>query len=253
VVLLHGFPTHSYVWRNVLGPLSAQRRVIALDLVGFGASSKPDPGEFGDYSLDRYCASLSEILFEALQLKHCVIVGQGYSGGLLAALLAARRPDVVSRCVLMNVPLTAAGACCGGPPALSFLLNPLLGAIQAQNPLALLGAPIEAGGKYKLAADDMAAYISPGLGNSDVGWAAIALAKSLQRSGGAVLAEALAGLAPLGERVALLWGPDDPWLGAAPPPDVLPRARRVMLPAGAGHFAAEDWAEKTAELLGTLI
>ena len=50
-----------------------------------------------------------------------------------------------------------------------------------------------------------------------------------------------------GEDVLVIWGTEDKWYGAAPP-DVLPRARRLLLE-GAGHFAAEDWAEKVTQAL----
>jgi len=127
VVLLHGFPSHSYVWRNVAPALAAGGfRVVALDLPGFGASSKPEPAAFGEYTLERFAATLQEVLFEALQLKSVRLIGQGWTGGLLAALLAARRPDVVSSLVLLNVPLTKALAE-AVPPPLAFLLNPLVG------------------------------------------------------------------------------------------------------------------------------
>jgi len=41
VLLLHGWPTSSYLWRRVLGPLARRHRVVALDLPGFGGSDKP--------------------------------------------------------------------------------------------------------------------------------------------------------------------------------------------------------------------
>ncbi|HVJ97346.1 MAG TPA: alpha/beta hydrolase [Acidimicrobiia bacterium] len=42
LLVLHGFPTSSYDWAHVLPALSAERRVIMLDFLGFGLSSKPD-------------------------------------------------------------------------------------------------------------------------------------------------------------------------------------------------------------------
>ena len=41
VLLLHGWPTSSFLWRNVMPPIAERNRVIALDLPGFGASDKP--------------------------------------------------------------------------------------------------------------------------------------------------------------------------------------------------------------------
>ncbi len=41
VLLLHGWPTSSYLWRDIIGQLAEERRVIAIDLPGFGKSDKP--------------------------------------------------------------------------------------------------------------------------------------------------------------------------------------------------------------------
>ncbi|HXJ69728.1 MAG TPA: alpha/beta fold hydrolase, partial [Verrucomicrobiae bacterium] len=41
LVLLHGNPTHAYLWRNIIPRLRGGRRIIAPDLVGMGASGKP--------------------------------------------------------------------------------------------------------------------------------------------------------------------------------------------------------------------
>ncbi|HRB13305.1 MAG TPA: alpha/beta fold hydrolase, partial [Vicinamibacteria bacterium] len=49
VILIHGLASSIYSWADVIGPLSERFDVIALDLPGFGASSKPDDLAFGDY------------------------------------------------------------------------------------------------------------------------------------------------------------------------------------------------------------
>ncbi len=46
VLLLHGWPTSSFLWRNVMPPIAGANRVIALDLPGFGASDKPADGRY---------------------------------------------------------------------------------------------------------------------------------------------------------------------------------------------------------------
>jgi pimeloyl-ACP methyl ester carboxylesterase len=61
VLLLHGWPTSSYLWRKVMEPIARQHRVVAIDLPGFGASDKPacryDAG-FYDMVLDGFCDAL---------------------------------------------------------------------------------------------------------------------------------------------------------------------------------------------------
>jgi pimeloyl-ACP methyl ester carboxylesterase len=59
LVLVHGIPTSSFLWRNMIGDLSARWRVIALDLPGFGFS---DPPPNGDYSIHRYAGILESFL-----------------------------------------------------------------------------------------------------------------------------------------------------------------------------------------------
>ena len=250
LVLLHGMPAYSYLWRDVVpGLTAAGRRVIALDLPGYGNSAKPAPDAGFDYSLQAYAASLEAVLFGALKLPRggtLDVAGQGVLGGALAALLAARAPADVRRVALLNAPLGAAQA--GDmPPGLRFLLNPFTGAIVAQNPLSLMGTPLIGAGVFDISPDDTAAYIAPALADSGAGWASIAAAKGVKRTGAAAAAEGVRALEARGEDVLVIWGTEDKWYGAAPP-DVLPRARRLLL-TGAGHFAAEDWAEKVTQAL----
>ncbi|MDP4182793.1 MAG: alpha/beta fold hydrolase, partial [Bacillota bacterium] len=41
ILLMHGIPTNTYIWRNVIPRLSSAARVIAIDMIGFGKSDKP--------------------------------------------------------------------------------------------------------------------------------------------------------------------------------------------------------------------
>lgn len=97
VVLVHGFPQHWYAWRHVIGLLAPHDRVIALDLRGFGWSDTPKHG-YGVVSLsDDVVAVLDE-----LGLARARIIAHDWGGwvGLYAAL---RRPDRVSRLILVNM------------------------------------------------------------------------------------------------------------------------------------------------------
>ncbi|WP_026930033.1 haloalkane dehalogenase [Glycomyces tenuis] len=86
VVLLHGNPTSSHIWRNVVPLLSGSARVLAPDLVGMGASGKPDIGyRFADH------AEYLDAWIEALGLGELVLVGYDW-GGSLALDWAARHP-----------------------------------------------------------------------------------------------------------------------------------------------------------------
>ncbi|MEV0251341.1 haloalkane dehalogenase [Nocardia sp. NPDC050712] len=89
IVFLHGNPTSSYLWRNVIPHVSDRSRVLAPDLIGMGDSGKPDsPYRFADHA--RYL----DAWFDALDLEQVVLVGHDW-GGALAMDWAARHPGRV--------------------------------------------------------------------------------------------------------------------------------------------------------------
>jgi haloalkane dehalogenase len=87
LVFLHGNPTSSHLWSNVLPHIGASRRLLAPDLIGMGSSGKPDIAySFADHA--RYL----DAWFEALELDSVVLVGHDW-GGALAFDWAARHPE----------------------------------------------------------------------------------------------------------------------------------------------------------------
>jgi haloalkane dehalogenase len=96
IVLLHGNPTSSHIWRNVIPKLSSRGRVVAPDLVGMGHSGKPDSAyHFADHA--RYL----DAWFDALALRNIVLVGYDW-GGVLALDWARRHPDRVRGVVVFE-------------------------------------------------------------------------------------------------------------------------------------------------------
>ena len=102
VLLQHGNPTWSYLWRRVIARLiPGGVRVIAPDLIGLGLSSKPrDPAV---HTLDFHANQLIALV-AALQPGPLTIVGQDW-GGPIVGLMAARRPEWVSGAVFANTSL----------------------------------------------------------------------------------------------------------------------------------------------------
>lgn len=87
IVFLHGNPTSSYLWRNVLPRVGRPARCLAPDLIGMGRSGKPAIAyRFADHA--RYLDGW----FDALALDGLVLVGHDW-GGALAFDWAARHPD----------------------------------------------------------------------------------------------------------------------------------------------------------------
>ncbi|MGO4834044.1 haloalkane dehalogenase [Rhizobiaceae sp. 2RAB30] len=88
-VFLHGNPTSSYLWRNVLPGVGAGIRCLAPDLIGMGSSGKPEIGyTFNDHA--RYL----DAWIEAMGVEQVVLVGHDW-GGALAFDWAARHPGRV--------------------------------------------------------------------------------------------------------------------------------------------------------------
>ena len=103
VLLLHGEPTWSYLYRHVLDALAgAGVRAVAVDLVGFGRSDKP--AEVGDHTYARHVAWVREAVFEALGLDDLVLLGQDW-GGLIGLRLVAADPDRFRAVVAANTGL----------------------------------------------------------------------------------------------------------------------------------------------------
>jgi 2-hydroxymuconate-semialdehyde hydrolase len=98
VVLLHGIPTSKYLWRNVAPVLTkAGLSWLAFDLLGYGDSSKPVDVDLG-------IANQAKLIGEALEQpgwKSGTLVGHDIGGGV-AQLLAATRPDLVEKLVLVD-------------------------------------------------------------------------------------------------------------------------------------------------------
>jgi pimeloyl-ACP methyl ester carboxylesterase len=100
VLLLHGFPDSSRVWRHQIPVLVAEgKRVIAPDLRGFGDSDKPEAVE--DYAVARSVADMVAVL-DALGVDRAHVVGHDW-GASLAWALAAYVPDRVERLVVMSI------------------------------------------------------------------------------------------------------------------------------------------------------
>lgn len=100
VILLHGFGTCTFLWRNVAPILAeAGHTAYALDLFGHGESDRSLDADFGIAAQAEYL----DAAMTALRLAHATIVGLDL-GGNVALRLAVTRPERVDKLVLINVP-----------------------------------------------------------------------------------------------------------------------------------------------------
>jgi haloalkane dehalogenase len=88
-VFLHGNPTSSYVWRNVIPRVAGRARCLAPDLIGMGSSGQPDI----KYRLADHAQYL-DAWFEAIGLEDVVLIGYDW-GGVLAMHWAERHAERV--------------------------------------------------------------------------------------------------------------------------------------------------------------
>lgn len=99
VVMLHGNPTWSFYYRDLIKALRPKYRVIVPDHIGMGLSEKPDDSRYV-YSAERRVDDLSRLV-EHLALPSFTLVGHDW-GGILGTLYATRQPERIDAMVLMN-------------------------------------------------------------------------------------------------------------------------------------------------------
>ncbi|MGH3459062.1 alpha/beta fold hydrolase [Aeromicrobium sp.] len=96
LLLLHGLACDSSTWDNVIAPLAENFTVIAPDLLGHGASDKPD----ADYSLGGYANGMRDLL-TVLGVDSVTVVGHSFGGGV-AMQFAYQFPERTERIVLIS-------------------------------------------------------------------------------------------------------------------------------------------------------
>ena len=100
IVLLHGFPSSSHMFRDLIPRLAEKFHVIAPDYVGFGYSDAPDAGKF-EYTFDNLAAHVEELLFGVLGLKKFSIYVQDY-GAPVGYRIASKHQDAIEGIVVQN-------------------------------------------------------------------------------------------------------------------------------------------------------
>jgi haloalkane dehalogenase len=96
IVAMHGFPDDSRIYNRLIGPLKPQR-VVTFDWIGYGRSSRRDPGESSDTSRQQELLAV----YDALQLEQAVLVGHDASGPEAIEFALAHR-ERVAGLVLLN-------------------------------------------------------------------------------------------------------------------------------------------------------
>ncbi len=95
-LFLHGNPTSSYLWRNVMRYVAPKGRIVAVDNIGFGKSDKPDV----DYTFQTHARYIEEFI-DTLKLKNVILVVHDW-GSALGLDYAAGHTDNVKGVVFME-------------------------------------------------------------------------------------------------------------------------------------------------------
>lgn len=248
VLLLHGIPTSSYLWRKLVPVLSPERRVIAPDLVGFGQSDKP---RFRPYTVVSEADAI-EGLLAALGIQRFALVGHDL-GALVGAELIARDPARPTRLVLTNTSLRY-DAWHGLSP-LSLLRLPLAGEVAvwlARKWMLALAMRIYLAPQTRLTGAELAEYWRPfERGFKDV------LLKLYRAPVAAApdFARWRTALAALEVPCLLAWGALDPTFGVPQARDLarlMPDAT-VYVFEHANHFIQEDRPAALARLIDAFL
>jgi pimeloyl-ACP methyl ester carboxylesterase len=126
VLMVHGNPSWSFFYRNLIAEFASSHRVIAPDHIGCGRSDKPNDDDY-DYTLSTRLADLGTLI-DSLDLRNITLIVHDW-GGMIGMAWAARHPDRISRLVIMNTaafPLPKAKSL---PASLTLARTPGIGAL----------------------------------------------------------------------------------------------------------------------------
>jgi haloalkane dehalogenase len=152
VLLLHGEPSWSFLYRWMIPPLlDAGLRVVAPDLIGFGRSDKPAARQ--DYTYARHVEWLSRLVIGELDLRDVVMFCQDW-GGLLGLRLVAADPDRFAAVVASNTMLPTGDHDPGDAFRAWLDFSQRIDDMQ-------VGRVVDGGTKRSLAPEEIAAYDAP--------------------------------------------------------------------------------------------
>jgi 2-hydroxymuconate-semialdehyde hydrolase len=238
VLLLHGFPTSSYLWRREAWLLAQRMRVIAPDLLGYGESDKPEDADLSEPAQAGYVCEL----LARLGVDELAIVGHDI-GGAIAQLLALGGELSVRTLVLLD------SDCFDAWPIEGVKM------LQAATPEQetpefveeILRLTFDLGISHRSRVDEsiIEAYLRP--------WRTDA--RAFFRATRGITGRGLSGrddeLAALDQRVLIIWGEDDPFLGAELGErlgEAIPGSTVALLP-GCSHFVTEDAPQTVGPLI----
>jgi cis-3-alkyl-4-acyloxetan-2-one decarboxylase len=240
LLMVHGNPTWSFAWRNLIKALSPHYRVLAVDHIGCGFSDKPQNYE---YRLARHVANLERFI-TGLDLRDITLIAHDW-GGAIGMGAAAALPERFSRFVLMN---TAAFRSKRIPLRIAVCRIPVFGAlaIRGLNLFSLAALRMAVAKRERMTPAVRAGFLAP-YGSWDERVAVLRFVEDIPLSAShpsyATLTKVEESLPQFRNRPMLLvWGERD-WCFSTEFLDEFvrrfPQAQTLRLP-DAGHYVFED-------------
>jgi haloalkane dehalogenase len=159
VVMVHGNPTWSFMFRELVKDLRGSHRVIVPDHIGCGLSDKPGDDAY-DYTLSRRVDDLERLL-KRLGVERDVTLVLHDWGGMIGMGWAARHPEAVKRLVITNTAAFGLPASKAFPPALRLCRDSSLGAFLVRGFNAFSFTASLVGAKKGLPSDVRRCYTGP--------------------------------------------------------------------------------------------
>lgn len=228
VLLLHGFPTSSHLWRDLVPILAPRFRAIAPDLLGYGDSEKPDDPRA--LAIRAQAAAMRELL-SALDVEELAVVGHDIGGGvaqLLALEGGVRTLALIDSISFDSWPIEG----------VKMLQEARPEQVDEEFARGVVGVALGIGmSEPKMLQDeDREEYVRPWLADP------MAVIRAARGIDGAGLVGTEGALAALDARTLVVWGEDDPYQPAELAErlgEVIPGATVALIP-GCSHFVTED-------------
>jgi 2-hydroxymuconate-semialdehyde hydrolase len=237
VVLLHGFPTSSHLWRDLVPILAPRFRAIAPDLIGYGESTKPT--DTAALTIRAQASAIRELLAD-LGVEEFAVIGHDIGGGV-AQLLAfeggVRTMVLADTISLDSWPIEAVKMIAGARD------DDVTEGFAAD--VARLAFEVGMAHNDRLAEDDLQEYLRPWRLDPP------ALVRAARAIDGVGLEGSEGRLRSLQQRVLVAWGEEDPYQPAEWAErlgELLPGSTVALLP-GCGHFITEDAPETVIPLI----
>lgn len=121
LLLLHGFPSSSHMFRDLITDLAGSYHIVAPDYPGFGQSAAPGPDQF-DYTFANLSTVIGQFI-DALALRDITLYMQDY-GGPVGLRIAARRPSLIRALIIQNANAYAEGLGAALEPLIAYIGHP---------------------------------------------------------------------------------------------------------------------------------